>query len=251
MDQVGALFGPLLVAVVLSSRGHYRAAFAILFFPALVVLGVLLGARFLYPRPEDLEPAAPSLAAKGLTGIFWVYLGGAALVAVGFADFSLIAYHFKRPPRSPPYRSPLFYSVAMAVSGLGSLGFGRLFDRVGILILAPLTVISALFAPLVFLGNYWLTLIGSALWGLGMGVHESIIPAAVALMVPRTRRPSAYGTFTSIYGVAWFVGSAITGIFYDRSIPAVILFCVACQLAAIPIFLSVRKQLACGGQPPS
>jgi len=53
----------------------------------------LLGARFLYPRPEDLEPAAPSLAAKGLTGIFWVYLGGAALVAVGFADFSLIAYH--------------------------------------------------------------------------------------------------------------------------------------------------------------
>ena len=60
----------------------------------------------------------------------------------------------------------------MAVSGLGSLGFGRLFDRVGILILAPLTVISALFAPLVFLGilgNYWLTLIGSALWVLVWG----------------------------------------------------------------------------------
>jgi len=57
----------------------------------------------------------------------------------------------------------------MAVSGLGSLGFGRLFDRVGILILAALTVISALFAPLVFLGNYWLTLIGSALWVLVWG----------------------------------------------------------------------------------
>ena len=45
---------------------------------------------------------------------------------------------------------------------------GRL-DRVGISILVPLTVISALFAPLVFLGNYWLTLIGSALWVLVWG----------------------------------------------------------------------------------
>ena len=108
LDQFGALFGPLLVAVVFSSRGDYRAAFAILVFPALVVLCLLLGARLLYPRPEDLEPATPNLQTEGLPRVFWVYLIGAALVAAGFADFSLIAYHghrltgFSRPSTGSP-----------------------------------------------------------------------------------------------------------------------------------------------------
>jgi predicted MFS family arabinose efflux permease len=73
-----------------------------------------------------------------------------------------------------------------------------------------------------------------------MGVHESIIPAAVATMVPQQRRPSAYGLFTASYGVAWFVGSAIMGVLYDFSISAVVIFCTVLQLAAIPIFLKVK-----------
>ena len=45
-----------------------------------------------------------------------------------------------------------------------------------------------------------------------MGVHESIIPAAVATIVPANRRPSAYGLFTGAYGLFWFLGSALMGI---------------------------------------
>jgi len=75
-----------------------------------------------------------------------------------------------------------------------------------------------------------------------MGVHESLIPAAVATVVPQQRRPSAYGIFTAGYGVFWFLGSVIIGRLYDVSIPALITFSVAAQLAAIPIFLDVRKR---------
>jgi predicted MFS family arabinose efflux permease len=116
-----------------------------------------------------------------------------------------------------------------------------MFDRVGIRILIPLTLISAFFAPLVFLGGFWPVIVGSALWGLGMGVHESIIPAAVATMVPLQRRPSAYGLFTASYGVAWFIGSAIIGILYDFSVLGVVIFCVVLQLAAIPVFMKVKN----------
>jgi len=42
---------------------------------------------------------------------------------------------------------PVFYAVAMGVGGMGSLIFGRLFDRVGIVVVIPLTLLSALFAP--------------------------------------------------------------------------------------------------------
>jgi MFS family permease len=114
----------------------------------------------------------------------------------------------------------VFYAVAMAISGTGSLIFGRLFDRFGFNILIGLTMVSALFAPLVFLGGFWASLLGAAIWGIGMGVHESIIPAAVTPMVPMQRRASAFGMFTAGYGVSWFAGSAMIGILYDLSVPS-------------------------------
>jgi len=243
LDQFGALFGPLVVAAVLAARGNYKTAFAILLVPAIVTLLLLVFARFSYPTPEDLEVSVSNVEASGLPPVFWIYLVGAGLVAAGFADFSLMAYHFEKASVIPNIWVPVFYSVAMGVSGIGSLLFGHLFDRVGIWILVPLTLIAAASAPLVFLGGFWLALIGSALWGLGMGVHESIIPAAVATMVPHQRRPSAYGIFTAGYGVSWFVGSVIIGRLYDVSVFALIVFSVLAQMVAIPIFVNVNKRL--------
>jgi hypothetical protein len=75
-----------------------------------------------------------------------------------------------------------------------------------------------------------------------MGVHESIIPAAVAPMVPVERRASAFGLFTAGYGVFWFLGSAAIGILYDLSLPATIAFCVVAELAAVPIFIWVGRR---------
>jgi MFS family permease len=94
----------------------------------------------------------------------------------------------------------------------------------------------------VFLGGFWAALVGMALWGIGMGVHESIVPAAVAHMVPSQRRASAYGLFTAGYGVCWFLGSALIGILYDVSLLAVIAFSLIAELAAIPLFILVRRQ---------
>lgn len=241
MDQAGALIGPLVVAVILARHGTYKAAFAVLLIPAMLTLCFLILARIWYPKPADLEIKTTTVESSGLPCIFWIYMIGAALVAAGFADFSLVAFHFQKASIVPNLWIPIFYSVAMATSGLGSLVFGRLFDRAGIGILVPLTLISAVSAPLLFLGGFWLALAGIALWGLGMGVHESIIPAAVATMVPQQRRPSAYGIFTGVYGVFWFIGSVIIGKLYDISLPALLAFSVAAQLVAIPTFIAVWR----------
>jgi MFS family permease len=242
LDQSGALVGPLLVAFIFAHRGYYQLAFGTLLVPAIMTVLLLSAARFLYPRPEDLETKTQTLGSAGLPRSFWIYLIAAALVAAGFADFQLISFHFQQAAVVKMSLIPIFYSVAMAVSGVGSLVFGRLFDHFGISVLIPLTLLSACFAPLVFLGGFWTALVGAALWGLGMGVQESIIPAAVATMVPAERRPSAYGLFTGAYGVSWFLGSAIMGILYDHSISAVIAFCVIAELAAIPLLVWVRKR---------
>lgn len=242
LDQLGALVGPLVVTFVLARHGSYRMAFAALAGPAALTLALLLLARWLYPRPDDLgAPEAPDGRGQGLPRAFWLYLVGAALVAAGFADFPLIAYHFEKAGVLDPVWVPAVYALAMAASGAGALVFGRRFDRVGLRVLIPLTVVSALFAPLVFLGGAAAVPLGAALWGLGMGVHESLVPAAVATMVPARRRPSAYGIFTGGYGVAWFVGSAMLGALYDVSVAGVVLVAVGFQLAAVPLLVVVAR----------
>lgn len=241
-DQFGALCGPLVIALVLAHHGKYHEAFAVLLVPALITLGFVWIACLLYPRPQDLEPAFIDQGPPtSYSRAFWVYLVGAALVAIGFADYSLIAYHFARVHSVPSAVIPIFYAVAMAVSGGASLLFGRLFDRYGFPVLVGLTMVASLFAPLVFLGGFWVALIGAAMWGMGMGVHESIIPAAVTPMVPPQRRASAFGLFTACYGIFWFLGSAVMGFLYDRSRIGVIVFCMITQLMAVPLFLWVSR----------
>ena len=243
LDQFGALFGPLLIALILTVDHHdYRAAFAVLAIPAVIMLSLLAVARRLYPRPQDLATGPVPATTQGLPRAFWVYAGGAALAAAGFADFPLISYHFTRAGTVSPALTPVFYAVAMAVSGGGSLVLGRVFDRVGIGVLVPLTIVAAAYAPLVFLGGFWAILVGASLWGLGMGVQEALIPAAVAPMVSPDRRAFAYGLFTGIYGTAWVLGSIVIGVLITVSTGGLIAFCVASELAAVPLILIVRKQ---------
>jgi hypothetical protein len=240
LDQVGALVGPLLAAAILAIRGDYKFAFAILVIPAAITVVTVLITRMTYPDPGGVTTRPVDARTQGLPREFWIYLVGAALVAAGFADFSLMAFHFEKQGTVPNALVPVFYAAAMGTSGLGSLLFGRLFDRRGIVVLVPLTVATALFAPLSFLGGEFAAFVGTILWGVGLGVHESVMAAAVAQIVPSGRIASAYGLFNLGYGVAWFGGSAVIGILYDVSIPALVIFSVVAELAAIPVFLRLR-----------
>jgi MFS family permease len=249
LDQFGALFGPLLVALILATAHHdYKVAFASLAIPAAIMLSLLGVARVLYPRPQDLAAGPAPAPGGGLPRVFWVYLGGAALAAAGFTDFPLIAYHFQHAGTVSATLTPVFYAVAMAVSGTGSLILGKVFDRAGIGVLIPLTIIAALYAPLAFLGGFWAVLIGVSLWGLGMGVQESLIPAAVAPMVAPGRRAFAYGLFTGVYGTAWVVGSIVIGVLVNVSLGGLVVFSVASELAAIPLIFIVRARTRPTGQ---
>ena len=241
LDQLGALIGPLAAALVLAVRGQYQVAFAVLLIPAVLTLGFLAVARISYPDPGNLAARPADVRTGGLPRELWLYLGAVMLVAAGFADFSLMAFHFQRADTVPPDWIPLFYAAAMGISGLGSLVFGRLFDRAGIVVLVPLTLATAAFAPLAFLGAPPEAFIGTLLWGLGMGVHESIMAAAVANMVPPGRIASAYGLFNLLYGLAWFLGSAAMGLLYDVSLPALAGFSVLAELLAIPLILAVAR----------
>ncbi len=244
MDQIGAMCGPLIVAAVLYFKGgsDYPLAFAVLAIPALLAIATLLIAKKIYPHPHQLSVKSIEFHSEGIPRIFWIYFTGALFVAAGFADFPLIAYHFEKKNLLPPAWIPLSYAIAMGVDGAAALALGRLYDRYGFWILVIVTFISALFAPLVFLGNFYLALLGVTLWAVGMGAHGSLMRAAVGRMVNPNKRASAYGIFNMGYGVAWFSGSAVMGLLYDISLIWIILFILILQLISLPFLIMVARR---------
>ncbi len=247
LDQIGAVLGPLLVVGAMWIGDGYRPGFAILALPALCALTVLVAVRYWYPRPGAFEASVP-LVTHGWPRAYWIYLAGSALVAAGFTDFAIIAYHFEHTAVMRDSLIPVYYAVAMGVDAVAALVLGRLFDQIGYPIVAGAVALAAPFAPLLFYGGPGAALIGISLWGVGLASQESIMRAAVAVLIPARRRAAAYGVFNAGYGVAWFAGSALMGALYDRSLGALVGFAVATQLAAIPVLLAVGHRQSPGAR---
>ena len=235
LDQAGATVGPLVVAFVLYARGGFREGFAVLLISALLCLATLVAARFLYPHPDELEE--PARETKKFSKAYWIYIAGGALVAAGFADFALIAFHFKKTAVISETQIPLVYAIAMAAAALTNLGFGRLFDRAGFRVAAIAFFLGAMFAPFVFMQRFSLIVIGMLLWGIGMGAQNSLLKALLTGVMPVRKRSTGFGLFYTAFGIAWFIGSAVMGFLYEESIFGLIVFSIIFQLAALPVFM--------------
>ena len=243
LDQTGATIGPLITALVLYLHGGYHEAFAVLLICALLSLASLVIARIFYPRPHELEERKPViLKAKGFSKSYWLYAVAGMCVAAGFADFSLVAFHFQKTNVVPQSLIPVFYSAAMVTGAITPPIFGKLLDKVGLPIVLIAFFFGALFAPCVFLGGFSLALAGMILWGLGLGAQDSLLKAVLAGVIPADKRGTGFGVFDTVFGVAWFAGSATMGLLYDKSIMAVVLFSVVLQLAALPFFVLAKGQ---------
>jgi MFS family permease len=242
LDQTGALAGPLIAALVLAHHGRYTEAFAWLGIPAALTVLSVFALRLRFPYAGELVRLKDEATGGGaLSRAYWLYAASAALVAFGFADWPLIAYHFAQGHIVTQPTVPILYAAAMAASGAGALALGRLFDARGFVALLPGILIAALAAPLVFLGGSMAAILGALCWGAALGVESSVLTAGVAKLVPAQSRARAYGIFSAVFGIAWFAGSALLGVLYDVSIPLLVAVSVVAELAAlIPFVMATR-----------
>jgi hypothetical protein len=136
---------------------------------------------------------------------------------------------------------PLLYALAMGMGALAALGSGRLYDRVGLSGVGVVPPLGAVVPFLSFSTQPAAVWVGAAVWGAAMGIHESTMRAAVADLVPASRRGTGYGTFTALYGLAWFGGGAAIGALYGASIGAATTFIVALQALALAAFAVLMR----------
>jgi MFS family permease len=241
LDQTGAVIGPLLVALTVARSHAFGPAFIGLALPAAAAVVALLIARAWFPAQGATAPH--QIEQTHFPRIFWIYVAAAGLLACGFVDFALLSYHFQKTSAFGPATIPLLYSGAMAVNAVTAPLFGRLFDRFGIVMLSIGTLISMLSLPLGFVGGPTFAMAGVACWATGIGAQDAILRSGIAQVVSMNKRGSAFGAFNGIYGVMWFVGSAIMGVLYDRSITALVTFGLGMQLAAAVAFFWLRGRL--------
>jgi MFS family permease len=245
-DQIGAVLGPLIVGAVFYFTHHYTTSFAVLLIPAVIAILVLIVARAKYPDTQRLEIVKKDWNQVASKRYFWIYLTALSLIGAGFADYSLIAFHFDESKQVTTDLIPIMYAVAMGSDAIAALLLGKYFDRFGIKTVIVSTLLAMWFAPLVFMGNNVTALIGMLLWGIGMGAQESIVRAVLTTILPSGKFATGFGLFYAVFGVAWFLGSALMGWLYDISPLWVVVFSVGIQLISIPFLIrliSLKIQL--------
>ena len=245
MDQAGAFVGPLLIAASLALTAVYGPGFLLLAIPGVAALAVLLYLRKRVPDPACYEPVdeltpATEISREPLPRAFWIYAAFTALTMAGFATFGLLSFHLVEMGSVSVAIVPVVYAVAMGVDAIAALISGRWYDRIGIRGLVVLPMLAAVIPWLGFSSSTALVIAGMLVWGIVIGIQESTMRAAVADLVPDSRRGSAYGIFTAIYGLAWLAGSIIIGATYERSVVLTAVVVTVVQGAALVVFLVAR-----------
>jgi MFS-type transporter involved in bile tolerance (Atg22 family) len=243
MDQTGAVIGPLLMVAAVARSHHFGPGFLWLAFPAVGKMVALTMARVL--NPDRLGKAkTQAQSTQVLPRVFWTYVAAAGLLACGFVDFPLLAYHFQGAKMATETEIPLLYAGAMGVNGLTALLFGRMFDRFGLNTLVLGIFVSLLALPLGFFGGPGGAIAAVACWATGLGAQDACLRSGIATVVSMNKRGSAFGAFNGVYGVMWFAGSLVMGLLYARSLTALVVFGVAAQLGAAAMFFRLRGMVA-------
>ncbi len=113
LDQIGAVAGPLIVGAVYFFSGSYSQLFSVLLVPALLALSILFVARLKYPKTEHLEAKENGSSEVFSKKFFVLYFVALSLIAAGFADYPLIAYHFEKTSQVSTEMIPVMYAIAM------------------------------------------------------------------------------------------------------------------------------------------
>ncbi len=259
LDQLGALSGPLIFTLffafgVKGSAGvqSYRQAYSLLWAPFVLVVILLIVAFRKLPRPEKLAAGGGGPASDKLSAVFWLYTVFIFLCACGFANFLIIAFHFKSAGVFSDAGIPLMYALAMGIDGIAALAIGKAYDAMkkkrgngnaGLELLFFVPFLSAAIPVLVFSSAPAAAMAGMCVWGIVMGVHETIMRSAIADITPLKKRGLGYGIFNTSYGLAMLAGASLQGLLYTRSVLLILVFTTLAQVAAMAVFFMLRMRI--------
>jgi MFS family permease len=249
LDQIGAILGPLTVAALMFfTSDNYNFTFSFLFLPFLALLLALaytyrrIGSRTIITEPQKTEGKKEKLAKP-----FYIYTIAVLLNTVGLIPFTLILYKASgilQPTEQ--WIVPLIYLLIQGVDAPMALLAGYAYDKLGIRVLVMPFLLS-LFPPLLTMAGAELStlIVAAAIFGLVLGMQESIYRAAVSELTPISSRGTAYGIFNTAYGTGFLISGVIYGLLIESKslFIGVIFYVFIMQITATALLLNIHSEL--------
>jgi len=247
LDTVGAIAGPLLaIAAMLWLSDNFRAVFWFAVMPAFAAVGLLvLGVREpeASERKAENEPRISFRDARRLPLAYWWVAGVAAVMTLArFSEAFLVLR--AQDVGTPAAWVPLVMAVMSLVYAVIAYPAGVYVDRGRQSALLQLGLLALILADTV-LANARSTsgvMVGTALWGLHMGLTQGVFAAMVAAVAPQDLRGSAFGLFNLASGAALLVASILAGWLWEVFGPSVTFYGGAVFSALAWAALAARRK---------
>ena len=249
LDQLGATVGPGLLIIILYIYNDFSLAYTFLFIPYLLLILVIV---YLYSEIKsitvDISEGVGYRALNvrelitGLPTKFKLYILAVALNTFGLIHWSLPIY--KASTLAAGWVATALYLAMQLTDAFSAPIAGTVFDRIGIWTLSLPFLLSVIPTVLTLVGGLDQLIIAVLIFGVILGMQESIYRAAVSEMVDSRRRATAYGVFNAIYGV----GLLLSGLFYgwlmqSGQVAIGVVTAISSQIAALYILrLTVARE---------
>ena len=225
LDTAGALVGPAIAFLLLSTGQGFRAVFWVALIPGAICVALF---ALVTRDTRRHDPASAAMPGEPMPAGLWRLLGPVSIFGVGnfaTAFFTLRAAQLVQPELSRPAALTAavgFYLAHNAVGATVSFPAGWLADRAGkapVLAAAYLTFAAACLVALV--GHGWLALALLALLaGAQAPAVNSVESSLVSSLVEERRLGTAFGILNGVNGAADLASSVTAGLLWTFVGPA-------------------------------
>ena len=214
LDQLGAIIGPVLASSLILFLGvTVREIFWISFIPGSIALIILI-----FFVKEKVSKSTSET--KILQGVRLVLRGRFPLLLLVVGVFSIGAFNFSiilakaEAIGIPEAIIPLVYATINITHVIVAIPSGMLSDKIGrekVLIMGYGTfLLSALFLSQRITSPAYIFLV-ALIYGLYMGIGETIQRAMIPKYAPAELKGTAYGLYYLVVGTGFFIANAVVG----------------------------------------
>lgn len=221
LDTIGAFIGPLIaIALMWWTHNHFQTVFWWAVVPALMSVLILVAFVREPAAPRRSKNAAFPLKLselKKLSFSYWLVL----LIAGTFtlSRFSEAFLILKAEQTGLPFAlAPVVLVVMNIVYAATAYPLGAISDRVNRIIILTVGYFVLICADMLLANadSLMLVFFGIGLWGLHLGLTQSLLMTLVADTANPELRGTAFGIFHLLTGVVLFMASLLAGVIWDQ-----------------------------------
>lgn len=251
IDQIGAIIGPV-AAFALLQFMDIRGIFLISLIPGVIAVLILVffvkevaikrslaQTNILSNIDRVIRSNKPFVLLLIITGIFGIGAFNFSFILLRASDLGI-----------PDNLIPLVYAIINVAHTAIGIPSGILADKVGkekVLIIGYSVFALSTALMLLFSENTFYAYILAAIFGLYMGISETVQRAVVPKYVVSELRGTAYGLYNVVIGTTFFVANVVFGFLWDNySLDTAISYSIIMTVAAISgMFIFIRRYHHC------